>query len=93
MAQCKNVSVSLLVPEGPSYDKDKFIQCAQQFQNWKWVHTVQTAPDDLGKYKGYENPTSRGEQKHWDEVGLCKCADLVVPVGPKLMKAYFSYLV
>ena len=50
-----------------------------------------TAPEDLGKYKGYENPTSRGEQKHWDELGLCKCADLVVPVGPKLMRAYFSY--
>ena len=56
------------------------------------MHTLHTAPEDLGKYKGYENPTSRGEQKHWDEVSLCKCADLVVPVGPKLMKAYFSYL-
>ena len=68
------------------------IKCAQQFQNCKWVQTVHTAPEDLGKYKGYENPTSRGEQKHWAEVGLCKCADLVVPVGPKLEKAYFSYL-
>ena len=70
----------------------QFIKCAQQFQKCKWVHTVHTAPEDLGKYKGYENPTSRGEQKHRDEVGLCKCADLVVPVGPKLIKAYFSYL-
>ncbi|XP_015767847.1 PREDICTED: D-inositol 3-phosphate glycosyltransferase-like [Acropora digitifera] len=69
-----------------------FIKCAQQFRNCKWVHTVHTAPEDLCIYKGYENPTSRGEQKHWDEVGLCKCADLVVLVGPKLMKAYFSYL-
>ncbi|XP_044170453.1 uncharacterized protein LOC114951019 [Acropora millepora] len=68
------------------------IKCFPRFQNCKWVHTVHTAPEDLGKYKGYENPTSRGEQKHWDEVGLCKCADLVVPVGPKLEKAYFSYL-
>ncbi|XP_044175072.1 uncharacterized protein LOC114961666 isoform X5 [Acropora millepora] len=68
------------------------IKCAQQFQNCKWVQTVHTAPEDLGKYKGYENPTSRGEQKHWDEVGLCKCADLVLAVGPKLEKAYFSYL-
>ncbi|XP_015747313.1 PREDICTED: uncharacterized protein LOC107327071 [Acropora digitifera] len=70
----------------------QFIKCFPQFRNCNWVHTVHTAPEDLGKYKGYENPTSRGEQKHWDEVGLCKCADLVVPVGPKLMKAYFSYL-
>ena len=69
-----------------------FIKCAPQFRNCKWVHTVHTAPEDLGKYKDYKNPSSRGEQKHWDEVGLCKCADLVVPVGPKLMKAYFSYL-
>ena len=69
-----------------------FIKNAPQFGNCKWVHTVHTAPEDLGKYKDYKNPTSRGEQKHWDEVGLCKCADLVVAVGPKLEKAYFSYL-
>ena len=69
-----------------------FIKRHQQFRNCKWVHTVHTAPEDLGKYKDYKNPISRGEQKHWDEVGLCKCADLVVAVGPKLMKAYFSYL-
>ena len=69
-----------------------FIKNAPQFRNCKWVHTVHTAPEDLGKYKDYKNPISRGEQKHWDEVGLCKCADLVVVVGPKLEKAFFSYL-
>ena len=70
----------------------QFIKRAPQFQNCKWVHTVHTAPEDLGKYKDYKDPTSRGEQKHWDEVGLCKRADLIVAVGPKLVKAYFSYL-
>ncbi|XP_044175085.1 D-inositol 3-phosphate glycosyltransferase-like [Acropora millepora] len=68
------------------------IKSFPQFRYCKWVHTVHTAPEDLGKYKDYKNPSSRGEQKHWDEVGLCKCADLVVAVGPKLMKDYFSYL-
>ena len=68
------------------------IKCFPQFRNCKWVQTVHTAPEDLGNYKGYENPTFRGEQKHWDEVRLCECADLVVAVGPKLMKAYSSYL-
>ena len=68
------------------------IKSFPQFRYCKWVHTVHTAPEDLGKYKDYKNPTSRGEQKHWDEVGLCKCADLVVAVGPKLEKAFFSYL-
>ncbi|XP_067057672.1 uncharacterized protein [Acropora muricata] len=63
-----------------------------QFQNCKWVHMVHTEPEDLSKYKDYSNPISRGEEKHWDEVDLCKCADLVVPVGPRLGKAYHSYL-
>ncbi|XP_068670016.1 BRCA1-associated RING domain protein 1-like isoform X2 [Montipora foliosa] len=68
------------------------IKRSPEFQRCKWVQMVHTAPEDLGKYKGYDNPTSRGEQKHWDEVGLCKSADLVVPVGPRLKKAYCSYL-
>jgi len=63
-----------------------------QFQNCKWVHVVHTAPEDLSKDKGYGSPISRGEKKHWDEVDLCREADIVVPVGPKLGKAYHSYL-
>ena len=63
-----------------------------QFQNCKWVHVVHTAPEDLGKYKDYSNPISRGEEKLWHEVDLCKSADLVVPVGPKLEKSYHGYL-
>ena len=63
-----------------------------QFQNCKWVHMVHTAPEDLRKYEGYDYATSRGEQKHWDVFGLCQNADLVVPVGPRLKKAYSSFL-
>ena len=70
----------------------QLIKRQAQFQNCKWVHVVHTAPEDLSKYKGYSSPISRGGKKHEDEVNLCKCADLVVPVGPKLGKAYRSYL-
>ena len=70
----------------------QFIKRQAQFQNCKWVHVVHTAPEDLSKYKGYSSPISRGEEKHWDEIHLCKCADLVIPVGPRLGKAYHSYL-
>ncbi|XP_068671008.1 uncharacterized protein [Montipora foliosa] len=68
------------------------IKRSPEFKTCKWVHMVHTAPENLSKYKGYDNPTSRGEQKHWDEVDLCKKADLVVPVGARLKKAYSSYL-
>ena len=70
----------------------QFIREHAQFKNCKWVHVVHTAPEDLSKYKGYRSPISRGEAKHWDEVNLSKCADLVVPVGPRLAKLYHSYL-
>ena len=70
----------------------QLIKRQAQFQNCKWMHVVHTASEDLSKYKGYSNPISKGEKKLWDEVDLCKEADLVVPVGPKLRKAYYGYL-
>ena len=69
----------------------QLIKRQAQFQNCKWVHVVHTASEDLSKYKGYGNPISKGEEKLWDEVDRCKCADLVVPVEPKLEKAYHGY--
>ena len=70
----------------------QLIKAHPQFQNCKWVQVVLTAPENLSKCKGYGSPISRGEKKHWDEVDLCTIADLVVPVGPSLAKAYHSYL-
>ena len=69
----------------------QLIKAHPQFQNCKCVQVVHTAPENLSKYKGYDSPISRGEKKHWDEVALCMIADLVVPVGPSLAKAYHSY--
>jgi len=63
-----------------------------QFQNCKWVHVVHTSPEDLSKFKDYDRPISKGEKKHWEEVELCKNADLIVTVGPKLKEIYDSYL-
>ncbi|XP_044164172.1 D-inositol 3-phosphate glycosyltransferase-like isoform X2 [Acropora millepora] len=63
-----------------------------QFQNCKWVHVVHTSPEDLSKFKDYDSPISKGEEKLWEEVELCKRADLIVTVGPKLREIYDSYL-
>ena len=57
----------------------QLIKRQAQFQNCKWVHVVHTVPENLSKYKDYDSPNLRGEEKHWDEVDLCKCAHLVVP--------------
>ena len=58
----------------------------------KWIQVVHTAPEELGMYKDYEEHISRGEEKHQVEVELCKLADQVVAVGPKLADAFSGYL-
>ena len=58
----------------------------------KWVQVVHTAPEELGMYKEYEERISKGEKKHQVEVELCKLADQVVAVGPKLAEAFSGYL-
>ena len=58
----------------------------------KWIQVVHTSPEELGMYKGYEERISRGEEKHQVEVELCKLADQVVAVGPKLAEAFSGYL-
>ena len=43
-------------------------------------------------YKEYDERISKGETKHQVEVELCKLADQVVAVGPKLTDAFSGYL-
>ena len=70
----------------------QLIRDSAQFSNCKWVQVVHTAPEDLSNFKSYDDPISKGETKHQSEVGLCKLADLIVPVGPRLKETYSSYL-
>ena len=58
----------------------------------QWIQVVHTTPEELGMYKGYEERISKGEKKHQVEIELCKLADQVVAVGPKLAEAFSGYL-
>ena len=58
----------------------------------KWIQVVHTAPEELGMYKSCEEHISRGEDKHQVEVELCRLADQVVAVGPKLAEVFSGYL-
>ena len=57
-----------------------------------WIQMVHTAPEELGKYKTYADAIPECKKKHEDEVKLCKRADKVLAVGPKLAEAYKGYL-
>ena len=67
-------------------------QVIRKSHNCKWVQVVHTAPEELGMYKTYSNPVSVNEKKHETEVELCKMADFVVTIGPKLSEAFCAYL-
>ena len=89
----KDLSIDVIIGHGKKLGRQvQGIRNCAQFKNCKWVQVVHTAPEDLGKFKDYTNPTSKGERKHQVEVDLCKRADLVMPVGPRLTEFYSSYL-
>ena len=68
------------------------VQIIKRHHHCKWIQVVHTSPEELGMYKEYEEHISRGEEKHQVEVELCKLADQVVAVGPKLADAFSGYL-
>ena len=70
----------------------KQAQVIKNSKNCKWFPVVHTDPEELEMFKNYSNPISKGEEKHKTEVELCKMADLVIGVGPKLSETFRSYL-
>ena len=70
----------------------KQVQLIKRQSQCKWVQVVHTAPEELGMYKSYGDAISKGEKKHQVEVELCKLADQVVAVGPKLAEVFAGYL-
>ena len=58
----------------------------------KWIQVVHTDPEELGMFKNYADSIAKGEEKHQTEVELCKLADQVVAIGPKLAEAFSCYL-
>ncbi|XP_029209503.2 D-inositol 3-phosphate glycosyltransferase-like [Acropora millepora] len=58
----------------------------------KWIQVVHTVPEEYGMFKTYPDSTATGEKKHEAEVKLCREADQVVAIGPKLTEAFARYL-
>ncbi|XP_022806894.1 uncharacterized protein LOC111343956 [Stylophora pistillata] len=54
----------------------------------KWIQVVHSAPEEDGMYKNI----SEGQKEQETEIQLCKMADQVVTIGPKLAEAYKRYL-
>ena len=53
----------------------------------KRVHIVHTASEELAMFKESETALPKGEEKHQAEIELCKEAQIVAAIGPKLAEA------
>ena len=85
-----HLKIDVLVGHGAKLGRQA--QVIRESHNCKWVQVVHTDPEELGMFKCYENPISTGVEKHHVEVELCRMADFVVGVGPKLAEAFRKYL-
>ena len=70
----------------------KQVQIIKRLHDCKWVQVVHTDPEELGMLKSYDDAISKGETKHHNEKELCKLADHVVAIGPKLAESFSGYL-
>ena len=70
----------------------KQAQVIRKSHSCKWIQVVHTAPEELAMHKNYPRAISIGEEKNLIEVGLCKLADAVLAVGPKLTDAFSAQL-
>ena len=65
-----------------------FIKRNPSYSHCKWIQVVCSAPEEDGVYKNF----SEDEKKQKTEIQLCKMADQVITIGPKLAEAYKRYL-
>ena len=86
----EDLQVDIVVGHGVKLGKQA--QVFKIFRKCKWVQMVHTDPEEIWMFKSYSNLTSKGEEKDKTEVELCKMADHIVGIGPKLSEAFRSYL-
>ena len=85
----EDLQIDVIVGRGVKLGRQA--QVIRRTHKCKWVQVVHTDPEELGMFKSYANAISTGAEKHSVEVELCKIADFVVGVGPKLSEAFRSY--
>ena len=66
----------------------KQVQFIRKHHHCKWIQVVHSAPEELGMYKSIP----QGGQLQKAELELCKMADQIIAIGPKLADAYKHYL-
>ena len=83
----EDLTINVVVGHGVTLGRQAQIICKSH--KCKWVQVVHSDVEAIGMF---HNQTSNGEEGHEIEVELCKMADFVVGLGPKLTEAFRTYL-
>jgi len=86
----KDLAIDFVIGHGVILGKQA--QIIRGSHHCKWIQVVHTAPEELAMYKAYSDAIPKGGEKQWNELKLCRIADRVVAVGPKLHEFYSAYL-
>ena len=82
----ENLDIQVVIGHGAKLGKQA--QIIRKSHHCNWVQVVHTEPEELAMHKNYPSTIAKGEGKNTAEVELCRNADLVVAVGPKLKEAF-----
>ena len=86
----KDLVIDFVLGHGAKLGKQA--QVIRKSHNCKWIQVVHTAPEELAMHKNYPSAIAKGQEKNLTEVALCKLADAVLAVGPKLTDAISTQL-
>ena len=82
----RNHDVDCVIGHGVHLGKQ--IPSIKRNTDCRWIQVVHSVHEEVGMYKNI----SEGEQLQQTEVKLCKMADEVVAIGPKVAEAYKRFL-
>ena len=86
----KDLAIDIVLGHGEKLGKQA--QVIRESHKCKWVQVLHTAPEELEMHKTYPKAFSKGEEKNRSTADLCKLADAIATVGPKMTEEYSSYL-
>ena len=89
-----DLEIDILVMHSYGHHVGKQAQVIKDAKQCSWVLVVHTIPEDLEKYREKSDPITARQyiSEHDLQVTLCKKADLVIAVGPKVAEAYKTAL-
>ena len=85
-----DLDIDVLIIHSYGYDLGRQAQVITRNKKCTWVQVVHTVSQELAKYG--EKKIYNHDHDHKVQLDLCKSADMIIAIGPKVAKAYGRHL-